>query len=162
VRILWNLAHNWLSLGQSLPGTWESTGPRGTKSSSTPNPKQNSAGHRDQGPGFACPRRVGCTKASSRIPVTITAKCLQLHPRAVTRYFNRHGTGGTTELFRRRRTKSRDDEQDKQFLFSALHSPPSLTGYPLKCPPPCEPPPPCEENESHPRNVSTGSKLHNH
>ena len=63
-----------------------------------------------------------------RIPVTVTAKCLQLHPRAVTRYFNRYGTGGTTELFRRRRAKSRDDEQDKQFLFSALHSPPSAHG----------------------------------
>ena len=63
-----------------------------------------------------------------RIPVTVTAKCLQLHPRAVTRYFNRYGTGGTTDLFRRRRAKSRDDELDKQFLFSTLHSPPSAHG----------------------------------
>lgn len=68
---------------------------------------------------------VACLK---RIPVMAIAKCLQLHPRAVTRYFNRYGTGGTTELFRRRRPKSKDDEGDKHFLFSVLHSPPSAHG----------------------------------
>jgi transposase len=63
-----------------------------------------------------------------RIPVTVTAKCLQMRPRAVTRYFKRYGAGGTAELFRCRKAKSRDDEQDKQFLFSVLHSPPSAYG----------------------------------
>ena len=68
---------------------------------------------------------VACLK---RIPVTVIAKCLQLHSRAVTRYFNRYISGGTTELFRRRRVRNRDDEQDKHFLFSVLHSPPSAHG----------------------------------
>jgi transposase len=63
-----------------------------------------------------------------RIPAMVTAECLQIHPRAVTRHFNRYGTGGTTELFRCRRPKSKDDEHDKQFLFSVLHSPPSAYG----------------------------------
>jgi len=64
-----------------------------------------------------------------RIPVRVTAKCLQIHPRAVTRYFNRYGIGGTTQLFRRREAIGRkDDEQDRQFLFSVLHSPPSTHG----------------------------------
>ena len=64
-----------------------------------------------------------------RIPARVTAKCLQIHPRAVIRYFNRYGTGGATELFRRRKaTGKKDDEQDRQFLFSVLHSPPSTYG----------------------------------
>ena len=64
-----------------------------------------------------------------RVPVKVTAKCVQLHARAVTRYFNRYGTGGTTELFRcRRAIGKKDDEQDRQFLFSVLHSPPSAHG----------------------------------
>ena len=63
-----------------------------------------------------------------RIPVKVAAKCLQLHPSAVTRYFNRYGNGGTSELFRRRNGKSRDDELAKQFLFSTLHTPPSAHG----------------------------------
>jgi len=63
-----------------------------------------------------------------RIPVKVTAKCLQIDPRVVIRYFNRYGTGGTTELFRRRKAIIIDDEQDKQFLFSLLHSPPSTHG----------------------------------
>jgi transposase len=64
-----------------------------------------------------------------RIPVMATAKCLQIRPRAVTRYFNRYGLGGTTELFRcRRAIGKKDDEQDRQFLFSVLHTPPSAYG----------------------------------
>jgi len=64
-----------------------------------------------------------------RIPVRVTAKCLQIHQRAVIRYFNRYETGGTTELFRRRKAiGKKDDEQDRQFLFSVLHSPPSTHG----------------------------------
>jgi transposase len=63
-----------------------------------------------------------------RIPVTLAAQCLQLHHRAVTRYFNRYRAGGTIELFRRRRASTRNDEQDKRLLFSVLHSPPSAYG----------------------------------
>ena len=35
-----------------------------------------------------------------RIPITVTAQCLQLHVRAVTRYFNRYLSGGAKDLFR--------------------------------------------------------------
>jgi len=57
-------------------------------------------------------------------PPTI-ASCLQIHRRAVTRYFNRYNTAGTSALFCRRKPKRRDDEKDKQLVFSLLHSPPS-------------------------------------
>jgi transposase len=60
-----------------------------------------------------------------RIPSMVTAKCLQIHPRAVTRYFNRYAAGGTAGLFYRPRAKGKNYEQDKQCLFSVLHSPPS-------------------------------------
>jgi transposase len=73
-------------------------------------------------------KAMAVVAALKGIPPMVTAKCLQIHPRAVTRYFNRYGAGGTTELFRCRRAKSKDDEQDKQFLFSVLHSPPSAYG----------------------------------
>jgi|SRR6266853_3814739 len=49
-----------------------------------------------------------------RIPSMVTAKCLQIHPRAVTRYFNRYAAGGTAGLFYRPRAKGKDYEQDKQ------------------------------------------------
>ena len=63
-----------------------------------------------------------------RIPVRVTAKCLQIYPRTVTRYFNRYVSGGMTELFRRRKVIGKNDEQDRQFLFSVFHSPPSAHG----------------------------------
>src|SRR5437660_434546 len=65
---------------------------------------------------------LGCLKGIR--PQTI-ANCLQIHRRAVTRYFNRYNTAGTSALFCRRKAKRRDDEKDKQLVFSLLHSPPS-------------------------------------
>jgi transposase len=65
---------------------------------------------------------ISCLKS---IPSPIIASCLQIHRRAVTRYFKRYNTGGTSVLFGRRKMKRRDDEQDKQLVFSLLHSPPS-------------------------------------
>jgi transposase len=74
-------------------------------------------------------KAMAIVAALKRVPVIVSARCLQIHPRAVTRYFSRHRTGGTTELFRRRRvTQKKDDEPDRQFLFSVLHSPPSAYG----------------------------------
>ncbi|MGC1687235.1 MAG: IS630 family transposase [Candidatus Acidiferrales bacterium] len=74
-------------------------------------------------------KAMAVVAALKRIPVMVSAKCLQIHPRAVTRYFNRYRTGGTTELFRPRRAiHKKVDEQDRQFLFSVLHTPPSAYG----------------------------------
>lgn len=56
---------------------------------------------------------------------TFIANCLHVHRRAVTRYFKRFQAGGTKELFRKKTSKHRDDEADKQLLFTLLHSPPS-------------------------------------
>jgi len=63
-----------------------------------------------------------------RIPATVTADCLQIHPRAVTRYFNRYTIAGTAGLFYRSKVKGKDHEQDNRFLFAVLHSPPSVYG----------------------------------
>ena len=74
-------------------------------------------------------KAMAVVAALKRVPVMVSARSLQIHPRAVTRYFNRYRTGGTTELFRRRRVlHKKDDEPDRQFLFSVLHSPPSAYG----------------------------------
>jgi transposase len=63
-----------------------------------------------------------------RIPATVTANCLQINPRAVTRYFNRYTIAGTARLFYRSKVKVKDHEQDNRFLFAVLHSPPSVYG----------------------------------
>ena len=62
------------------------------------------------------------------MPVSTIANCLQIHRRTVARYFKRYRRGGTPALFLRRRLKRRDDEKDKQLLFSLLHTPPSVHG----------------------------------
>jgi transposase len=65
---------------------------------------------------------ISCLKG---IRATIIASCLQVQRRAVTRYFKRYNDGGTEALFRSRKAKRKDDQEDKQLLFSLLHTPPS-------------------------------------
>jgi transposase len=59
------------------------------------------------------------------IRATIIADCLQIQRRAVARYFKLYNSGGTEALFHRRKAKRKDDQEDKQLLFSLLHTPPS-------------------------------------
>ncbi len=62
------------------------------------------------------------------VPAIIIASCLQIHRRAVTRYLKRYNSGGTAALFLSRKVTRKDDEKDKQLLFSVLHVPPSAYG----------------------------------
>jgi transposase len=68
---------------------------------------------------------ISCLKG---IPVSIIASCLQIQRRAVARYFKRYRKGETAALFLSRKAKRKDDEKDKQLLFSLLHTPPSAYG----------------------------------
>jgi transposase len=68
---------------------------------------------------------ISCLKA---IPAIVISSALQIHRRAVTRYFNRYTSGGAAALFLKRKVKRKDDEKDKQLVFSLLHAPPSDYG----------------------------------
>jgi transposase len=64
--------------------------------------------------------------SSKGVPVKIIADCLQISPRALTRYLGLYGRGGTAVLYPRRKRRCTDNDFEKRTLFSLLHSPPLL------------------------------------
>jgi transposase len=62
------------------------------------------------------------------IPKAVIARCLRMSHRTIGRYFTRFTNDGLTALVSPKVTKPRPDPEREQFLFSALHSPPSAHG----------------------------------
>ena len=68
---------------------------------------------------------LGCLRG---IRIAVIARCLQMSRRTVGRYFSRFANGGLDALLPAKASKPKDDPERGQFLFSLLHSPPSVHG----------------------------------
>jgi transposase len=68
---------------------------------------------------------LGCLRG---IRTAVIARCLQMSRRTVSRYFSGFASGGLNALLPAKTAKPKDDPEREQFLFSLLHSPPSVHG----------------------------------